>query len=71
MLTKAWLRALLRCFSTHAVRRLAVVRDEQFVGMITVDDLLIDLAADLADLTRPITGEVLFATHDSPVPATR
>jgi hypothetical protein len=58
-------------FRTHAVRRLAVVRDEQFVGMIAVDDLLMDLAADLADLTRPIKGEVLFAHHDSPVPATR
>ena len=31
-------------FRTHAVRRLAVIRDEQFVGMITVDDLLMDLA---------------------------
>jgi len=59
--------ALLR---THAVRRLAVVRDAQFVGMITLDDLLIDLAADLGDLARPVTAEVLFAHHDSPVPAT-
>jgi CBS domain-containing protein len=58
-------------FRTHAVRRLAVVRDEQFVGMITVDDLLIDLAADLAALSWPITAEVLFGHHDSPVPATR
>ena len=59
--------ALLR---THAVRRLAVVRGAQFVGMITLDDLLIDLAADLGDLARPVTAEVLFAHHDSPVPAT-
>lgn len=59
--------ALLR---THAVRRLAVVRSAQFVGMITLDDLLIDLAADLSDLARPVTAEVLFAHHDSPVPAT-
>ena len=59
--------ALLR---THAVRRLAVVRDAQFVGMITLDDLLIDLAADLSDLARPVTAEILFAHHDSPVPAT-
>lgn len=57
-------------FRTHAVRRLAVVRDEQFVGMTTVDDLLVDLAADLADLARPVTAEVLFAHRDSPVPAT-
>jgi len=59
--------ALLR---THAVRRLAVVRAGQFVGMVTIDDLLIDLAADLADLARPVTAEVLFGHHDSPVPAT-
>lgn len=59
--------ALLR---THAVRRLAVVRSGQFVGMIALDDLLVDLAADLSDLARPVTAEVLFAHHDSPVPAT-
>jgi CBS domain-containing protein len=39
-------------FRTHAVRRLAVVQGQQFVGMITVDDLLIDLAADLVDLSH-------------------
>lgn len=55
-------------FRSHAVRRLAVVRGEQFVGMITVDDLLIDLAADLTDVARPVTAEVLFGHHDSPVP---
>lgn len=52
-------------FRTHALRRLAVVRGEQFVGTITIDDLLIDLAADLADLARPITAEILFSHHDS------
>ena len=57
-------------FRTHAVRRLAIVSDEQFVGMITVDDLLIDLAADLTDLARPVTAEVLSAQRDSHVPAT-
>ena len=35
----------------------------------TVDDLLIDLAADLVDLARPVTAEVLFGHHDAPVPA--
>lgn len=56
-------------FRSNAVRRLAVVRDGQFVGMITIDDLLIDLAADLADLARPITAEALFGHHDSAPPA--
>ena len=58
-------------FRTHAVRRLALVRAGQFVGMITVDDLLIDLAADLSDLARPVTAEVIFGGHhDDPLPAT-
>jgi CBS domain-containing protein len=56
-------------FRTHAVRRLAVVRDGQFVGMVTIDDLLIDLAGDLADLARPVTAEVIFGHHDAQVPA--
>lgn len=57
-------------FRTHALRRLAVVRGEQFVGMVTVDDLLVDLAADLHDLSRPVLAEVLTAHHDSGLPAT-
>jgi CBS domain-containing protein len=57
-------------FRTHAIRRLAVVRDGRFVGMVAVDDLLVDLAADLADLARPVTAEVLFGQRDPAVPAT-
>ena len=56
-------------FRTHGMRRLAVLRDGQFVGMITIDDLLVDLAADLADLARPVTAEILFAHRDSVVRA--
>ena len=57
-------------FRTHALRRLAVVRGERFVGMVTVDDLLVDLASDLYDLSRPVSAEVLTAQHDSGLPAT-
>jgi signal-transduction protein with cAMP-binding, CBS, and nucleotidyltransferase domain len=57
-------------FRDHAVRRLAVVERGRFVGMITVDDLLIELARDLTDLTRPVRREVMFADHDSPLPVT-
>ncbi len=58
-------------FRTHGIRRLAVVKDERFMGVIAVDDLLIDLAQDLRDLSRPVTAEVVFGHHDSPVPAPR
>jgi CBS domain-containing protein len=63
-------RAAFPLFRRHAVRRLAVVDAEgRFTGMLTVDDLLIDLAADLNDITRPVTAETIFGHHDSPVPA--
>lgn len=57
-------------FRVHAIRRLALVRNGKFVGTITVDDLMIDLAGDLSDLARPVTAEVLFAHRDASAPAT-
>ena len=57
-------------FGRKAVRRLVVERDGRFVGVLSADDLLIDLASDLAAVVRPIGAEVLFGHHDSPVPAT-
>jgi CBS domain-containing protein len=56
-------------FRTHGVRRLAVVRDGAFAGMITVDDLLVDLADDLVDLSRPIDAEIHHAHRDGAVVA--
>ncbi|MEI2654649.1 MAG: CBS domain-containing protein [Microthrixaceae bacterium] len=57
-------------FGRKAVRRLVVERDGRFVGVLSADDLLIDLASDLAAVVRPIGAEVLFGHHDSSVPAT-
>lgn len=59
--------ALLRA---NAVRRVPVVRGHEFVGMITTDDLLIQLAADVADLAKPVTAEALFSHREQPAPAT-
>lgn len=56
-------------FRTNAVRRLAVVRNGQFVGIVAIDDLLVHLAADLSDVARPVTAELLFSQHDVSVPA--
>jgi CBS domain-containing protein len=63
------LDAAFRIFRAHGIRRLAVVREEQFVGMVTIDDLLIDLAAHLTDLSRPVIAEVVFGEHESLVPS--
>jgi|SRR5581483_8681962 len=50
----------LKVFSSHAIRRLPLVEDGRVVGMLTVDDLAIDLAGDLGTLFRPVVGQVIF-----------
>jgi CBS domain-containing protein len=67
----AELREAFNLLSRRGIRRLAVMRGDQFVGMIAVDDLLIDLAEDLSRLSRPVTAEVLFGDHDRPAPIRR
>jgi CBS domain-containing protein len=64
------IRVAMETLRDNTIRRLAVVRGNQFVGMITVDDLLIGVTADLTNLTRPVMSEVFFAQRDSGVPAT-
>lgn len=56
-------------FRSHGLRRLVVVDDGAFLGVLSVDDLIIDLSADLADLARPVTAETVFGQHDSGLPA--
>jgi CBS domain-containing protein len=56
---------------SRGVRRLAVVRGGEFVGVLTVDDMLVNLAQDLADLTRPVVGEMEKSHRDAAVPAIR
>ena len=63
------LRAALPIFRRHAIRRLPLTENGKVMGMLTLDDLLIDVIADLADLARPITGEVVFGHPDPKVPA--
>jgi CBS domain-containing protein len=58
-------------FGKHAVRRLAVVDQGRFVGIISLDDLLLDLTRDLAALTSPLAAEVADPQRDSPPPAPR
>lgn len=55
-------------FARHAVRRLAVVDRGRFVGVISLDDLLLDLAGDLRSLTAPLAAEVASPHRDSPLP---
>jgi len=64
---EADLREAFRVFDEHAIRRLPLVADDHLVGMLTVDDLVVDVTADLARLVRPVTDQVLFG-HAEPSP---
>ena len=68
---EADVRDSLAIFRSHPYRRLPVVDQDELIGMVTVDDLLVDIVADLGDLIRPITGQVVFGHAEPTVPATR
>jgi len=59
------LREAIRVFSEHPFRRLPLVEEGRVVAMLAVDDLVIDVASDLANLVRPVVGEVIFG-HPAP-----
>jgi CBS domain-containing protein len=63
------LRDALRIFESYALRRLPLVDGERVVGMLTMDDLVVDLTGDLARLARPITAQVLFGHREPSTPA--
>lgn len=58
-------------FEIHPFRRLPLLDDGLVVGMITVDDLVVDAVADFTRLLRPVLGQVLFGQPEpkTPVPA--
>jgi CBS domain-containing protein len=56
-------------FRKHAVRRLIVVDHGRFVGILSLDDLFLDLAAELVSLTIPLASEALYPQRDGRVPA--
>jgi CBS domain-containing protein len=52
----------------HGFRRVPVVDGDRVVGMVSTDDLLVGLVYELADITRPITGQALFAHAEPGLP---
>jgi CBS domain-containing protein len=63
------LRDAVAIFERHAVRRVPLVSEDRVVGMLTMDDLVVDVTGDLARLTRPIAAQVLFGHREPATPA--
>jgi CBS domain-containing protein len=56
--------------SSHPFRRVPVVDHHRLVGMITLDDLIVRLAADLHEATKGVTAQLLFSHPEPQPPAT-
>lgn len=56
-------------FGSHPFRRLPLVEGDRMVGMLTVDDLVMNEANDLGTLLRAVTGQVIFGHPEPAVPA--
>jgi CBS domain-containing protein len=66
------IREAFKIFHSRPLRRIPILEEGRLVGMVTADDLLIDLVGDLAALSRPITGQVIWgAPERSEAPAVR
>lgn len=57
-------------FREHPIRRLVVTAGDDVLGVLTIDDLMINISSQLGDLARPVTAETIFGQRDPAVPAT-
>jgi CBS domain-containing protein len=55
-------------FAEHPVRRLPVVDGDDVVGVLTVDDFLVDLVDDMGRVLRPVTAQTIFAGPEPRAP---
>jgi len=62
-------REALRVFESRTFRRLPLVDAGRMVGILTLDDLLINQVGDLGRLTRVVTGQVVFGHPEAELPA--
>ena len=62
---------LYHLFSTHAVRRAAVVDHDRVVGVVSLDDVLVSIASDLSVVANVMSAQIMFphATDPAPPPA--
>jgi signal-transduction protein with cAMP-binding, CBS, and nucleotidyltransferase domain len=63
------IRDAIDLFSHYAIRRLPVVDGARMCGMVTLDDIVMDLTQDLEMATKPMAAQVLFGHPEPKSPA--
>ena len=59
---------LFHLFSTHAVRRAAVVDHDRVVGVVSLDDVLVSIAGDLSVVANVLSAQIMFPHAADPAP---
>ena len=62
------LLAAVQVLRRHDVRRVPIVDGGRPIGMVTADDLLVELVHDLAGVLQPITSQVVLPQRDPALP---
>ncbi len=64
------IREAISTFGHHAVRRMPVVEGHRVVGLVSLDDLMVSLAAAFGDCARGLNAQLLFphASDLAPTP---
>jgi predicted transcriptional regulator len=65
------IEAVVERMRSNGIRRVPVVEDQRVVGIVSLDDLLVDAARDLEGLTSPLAAEIASPQRDSPTPSRR
>ena len=61
-------REAMELFRANAVRRLAVLEDGRLRGVLSLDDLLVELAHQFDLLIHPVLAEIVTPHHESSLP---
>ncbi len=62
---------LLHVFRDHAIRRVPIVDHDRVVGIVSLDDLMVLVADQLADVAKVLAGQIMFphAADEAKTPA--
>jgi len=61
---------VMHAFRQHAVRRVPVVDGDRVVGIVSLDDMVVSVASEIADVSKVLAAQIMFphAGDEAPPP---